>query len=383
MRELLHDSSVRGFEPTRAVGRAGGRGRDARSAGGAVRTLRTRAGPRGAVRSHCPGPCAMSAVALGAQRRGTSANHLKPQIVAQEERTVVMVNCGATCYVRQLLEEDGVGGFLRAFCGAGWQQLVWAFGCSLGVFAGSTNRPFRPAFCRTSLRTPPWIGPCLEVHARTEPGRAHAQTPAPRRPPPPPAARQINAANVRFVVIDSHRPVDARYNNADDRDHLLLLDGDDPMGPGEVPQYSALDEITEEGGWRDGGAPAGGARRPGRGGTGGGCCPEATARAAAGAATGGGMARKAALQLRHAASPPPRARLAAAEAGPAGPAPRRAGPPPPLHPPPPRRLPAPGGGRRGQRRRGGQLGRRGGRRRRRRRRPRARQAAKAARRGEP
>ncbi|KIZ03469.1 hypothetical protein MNEG_4489 [Monoraphidium neglectum] len=82
---------------------------------------------------------------------------------SSEERTVVMINCGATCHVKQLLEEAG-----------------------------------------------------------------------------------ISAVNIRFVVIDSHRPIDARYNDDNDRDYLLLLDDDDPCPRESIPPYSPLDEMTDE-----------------------------------------------------------------------------------------------------------------------------------------
>jgi hypothetical protein len=47
--------------------------------------------------------------------------------------------------------------------------------------------------------------------------------------------------------MDSHRPVDMRYNNDQDTDCLLLLDHDDPFGPELVPPYNELDDITQEG----------------------------------------------------------------------------------------------------------------------------------------
>ncbi|KAI8474166.1 MAG: CDC45-like protein-domain-containing protein [Monoraphidium minutum] len=81
---------------------------------------------------------------------------------SEEDRTVVMINCGATVYVKHIMEEAG-----------------------------------------------------------------------------------INAVNVRFIIIDSHRPVDTRYNNETDNDYLLLLDGDDPCPPDSVPPFSPLDDITE------------------------------------------------------------------------------------------------------------------------------------------
>eukprot|EP00879_Flechtneria_rotunda_P029924 GHRR01032391.1.p1 GENE.GHRR01032391.1~~GHRR01032391.1.p1 ORF type:complete len:242 (+),score=77.02 GHRR01032391.1:1582-2307(+) len=55
-----------------------------------------------------------------------------------------------------------------------------------------------------------------------------------------------SAANVRFVVIDSHRPIHPRYNNEDDHDVFFLLDIDDPLDKQRVPAADILDDMTEE-----------------------------------------------------------------------------------------------------------------------------------------
>jgi hypothetical protein len=52
--------------------------------------------------------------------------------------------------------------------------------------------------------------------------------------------------NARFVVVDSHRPIHPRYNNASDMDVLLVLAADDPTPADEVPPASELDNMTPE-----------------------------------------------------------------------------------------------------------------------------------------
>ncbi|WIA38046.1 hypothetical protein OEZ86_001416 [Tetradesmus obliquus] len=55
-----------------------------------------------------------------------------------------------------------------------------------------------------------------------------------------------SAQNVRYVVVDSHRPVCPKYNNADDIECVLLLDDDDPLSLQQIPPACDLDGITEE-----------------------------------------------------------------------------------------------------------------------------------------
>lgn len=59
-----------------------------------------------------------------------------------------------------------------------------------------------------------------------------------------------SAQNVRYVVVDSHRPVCPKYNDADDIECVLLLDDDDPLSLQQIPPASSLDSITEEGEWQ-------------------------------------------------------------------------------------------------------------------------------------
>lgn len=95
-----------------------------------------------------------------------------------------MINCGATCFVPQLLEEDGVRRH--------------------GTAARAHGRAMRGT--SSCART----GAARHAHgAVTHPcpltlGCAHV------------IWSQIQAANVRFVIIDSHRPVDIRYKNDND-----------------------------------------------------------------------------------------------------------------------------------------------------------------------
>lgn len=56
-----------------------------------------------------------------------------------------------------------------------------------------------------------------------------------------------SANNVRYVIIDSHRPVDVRYNNPDDLDAVMVLAGDDPLPHDVIPPCSDLDNLTEDG----------------------------------------------------------------------------------------------------------------------------------------
>ncbi|KAF8055841.1 MOV10L1 [Scenedesmus sp. PABB004] len=56
-----------------------------------------------------------------------------------------------------------------------------------------------------------------------------------------------SALNVRFVVVDSHRPVDPRYNNGDDLENVLVLAHDDPLPAAEVPPADAIDDLTDAG----------------------------------------------------------------------------------------------------------------------------------------
>jgi mRNA deadenylase 3'-5' endonuclease subunit Ccr4 len=55
-----------------------------------------------------------------------------------------------------------------------------------------------------------------------------------------------SAQGVRFVVIDSHRPVCPKYNDADDIECVLLLDEDDPLSLQQIPAASDLDRLSEE-----------------------------------------------------------------------------------------------------------------------------------------
>jgi hypothetical protein len=55
-----------------------------------------------------------------------------------------------------------------------------------------------------------------------------------------------SAQGVRFVVVDSHRPVCPKYNDADDIECVLLLDEDDPLSLQQIPQVSDLDRLSEE-----------------------------------------------------------------------------------------------------------------------------------------
>lgn len=58
----------------------------------------------------------------------------------------------------------------------------------------------------------------------------------------------VSCTNARFIVVDSHRPVDPRYNNADDMDALLVLAEDDPIPQQEVPPANeGIDNLTPEG----------------------------------------------------------------------------------------------------------------------------------------
>jgi hypothetical protein len=56
-----------------------------------------------------------------------------------------------------------------------------------------------------------------------------------------------SAANVRFIIVDSHRPVHPKYNNDDDSDHFLLLADDDPLQLQSIPVCSELDDLAIEG----------------------------------------------------------------------------------------------------------------------------------------
>jgi hypothetical protein len=55
-----------------------------------------------------------------------------------------------------------------------------------------------------------------------------------------------SAQGVRFVVVDSHRPVCPKYNDADDIECVLLLDDDDPLSLQQIPLASDLDRLSEE-----------------------------------------------------------------------------------------------------------------------------------------
>lgn len=55
------------------------------------------------------------------------------------------------------------------------------------------------------------------------------------------------AVNVRFVVIDSHRPIHPKYNDADDSDSFFVLAADDPQQRDEIPVRDECDNIDEEG----------------------------------------------------------------------------------------------------------------------------------------
>eukprot|EP00775_Hariotina_reticulata_P008491 gene8491-8674_t len=56
-----------------------------------------------------------------------------------------------------------------------------------------------------------------------------------------------SAANVRFIVVDSHRPVHPKYNNDDDSDHFLFLADDDPLQLQSIPLCNELDDLAVEG----------------------------------------------------------------------------------------------------------------------------------------
>lgn len=64
-----------------------------------------------------------------------------------------------------------------------------------------------------------------------------------------------SCVNVRFVVVDSHRPVHPNYNDPEDLSALFMLSSDDPLTEGEIPPANTtLDSMTLEGmGARDGG----------------------------------------------------------------------------------------------------------------------------------
>eukprot|EP00878_Enallax_costatus_P026504 GHUV01028446.1.p1 GENE.GHUV01028446.1~~GHUV01028446.1.p1 ORF type:complete len:313 (+),score=67.76 GHUV01028446.1:575-1513(+) len=55
-----------------------------------------------------------------------------------------------------------------------------------------------------------------------------------------------SATNVRYVVVDSHRPVHPKYNDANDTDCFLFLAPDDPQQLEEIPVRNEYDDITEE-----------------------------------------------------------------------------------------------------------------------------------------
>lgn len=55
-----------------------------------------------------------------------------------------------------------------------------------------------------------------------------------------------SAQNVRFVVVDSHRPVNPKYNDENDIECVLLLDDDDPLQLGDIPAADELDDLTEQ-----------------------------------------------------------------------------------------------------------------------------------------
>lgn len=58
-----------------------------------------------------------------------------------------------------------------------------------------------------------------------------------------------SCAGVRFVVVDSHRPIHPRYNDPEDIDTLLVLEEDDPLPRQDIPLANEdLDNITPEGG---------------------------------------------------------------------------------------------------------------------------------------
>lgn len=56
-----------------------------------------------------------------------------------------------------------------------------------------------------------------------------------------------SASNVRYVVVDSHRPVHPKYNDKNDMDCFLFLAPDDPQQLHEIPEKDDCDDITEEG----------------------------------------------------------------------------------------------------------------------------------------
>lgn len=52
--------------------------------------------------------------------------------------------------------------------------------------------------------------------------------------------------NVRYIVIDSHRPIHPSYNDTSDLDVLLVLAEDDPLPQHEVPAVCELDLMTQQ-----------------------------------------------------------------------------------------------------------------------------------------
>lgn len=52
--------------------------------------------------------------------------------------------------------------------------------------------------------------------------------------------------NVRYIVIDSHRPIHPSYNDTSDLDVLLVLAEDDPLPQREVPAVCELDLMTQQ-----------------------------------------------------------------------------------------------------------------------------------------
>lgn len=56
-----------------------------------------------------------------------------------------------------------------------------------------------------------------------------------------------SAHNVRFVVVDSHRPVHPKYNDQQDTDCFLFLAPDDPQQLQDIPVRHEFDDVTEAG----------------------------------------------------------------------------------------------------------------------------------------
>jgi hypothetical protein len=67
----------------------------------------------------------------------------------------------------------------------------------------------------------------------------------------------IPCANVRCLVIDSHRPIDTRFDNPGQTEHMLLLGEDEALAAEEWPGYNPLDDMSQEreraGAWWGGG----------------------------------------------------------------------------------------------------------------------------------